>query len=366
MVTPPDNFAMVWKGVYRSGYPTKKNFDFLSRLGLRSVLFLCPEAYPDSHLDFYAAHGIQLLQFGVIGNKEPFDEIPEAVVCAALLKILDDANLPLLIHCNQGKHRTGCLVGCLRKVHRWSLVSIFEEYRRFAGAKARVHDEQFIERFPIACLHAVTATPPADGGDEPSSPNGSGSVTPASRSVPHVRRTVSSLKVPMAKSLDDLDSITPRSPDKARGGGSSCDGSLPQSHSVNSGLETLGNEPAPAPTPALGDVRCESSMLKFGSPRSLRSASPQGSPLVPRRPAAGEPAVGEAAASSMAHLQLGPALVSSQLPPAAADCDFATVEAVLAAVRRQSCPVDANHDALAAVRVAVGAVGRVAGVRRGK
>lgn len=47
----------------------------------------------------------------------------------------------------QGKHRTGCLVGCLRKVQRWSLTSIFEEYRRFAGNKVRVLDQQFIELF---------------------------------------------------------------------------------------------------------------------------------------------------------------------------------------------------------------------------
>ena len=39
-LVPPDNFAMVWRGVYRSGYPTKRNFAFLRQLGLRSVLFL--------------------------------------------------------------------------------------------------------------------------------------------------------------------------------------------------------------------------------------------------------------------------------------------------------------------------------------
>ena len=156
-VTPPDNFALVSKGVYRSSFPTKKNFTFVSRLGLRSVLYLCPEDYPESHLAFYAQHGIQLLQFGTTGNKEPFDEIPETIIREALLVILDEEKQPLLIHCNQGKHRTGCLVGCLRKTQRWSLVSIFEEYRRFAGIKSRVHDEQYIERFPVS-LYAWPAS----------------------------------------------------------------------------------------------------------------------------------------------------------------------------------------------------------------
>jgi hypothetical protein len=33
------------------------------------------------------------------------------------------------------QHRIGCLVGCLRKIQRWSKTSIFDEYRRFADTK---------------------------------------------------------------------------------------------------------------------------------------------------------------------------------------------------------------------------------------
>ncbi len=38
MLIPPLNFAMVAKGVYRSGYPNPKNFPFLKKLGLKSIL----------------------------------------------------------------------------------------------------------------------------------------------------------------------------------------------------------------------------------------------------------------------------------------------------------------------------------------
>ena len=87
------------------------------QLGLRSVLFLCPEEYPELSLKFLEDNGIKLLHFGVSGNKGPFDEIPEDVIRSALDAVFDTRTHPLLIHCNQGKHRTGCLVGCLRKVH---------------------------------------------------------------------------------------------------------------------------------------------------------------------------------------------------------------------------------------------------------
>lgn len=53
------------------------------------------------------------------------------------------------------QHRTGCLVGCLRKVQNWSLTSIFDEYRRFAGAKVRMLDQQFMELFDISTFKQI-------------------------------------------------------------------------------------------------------------------------------------------------------------------------------------------------------------------
>ena len=41
-----------------------------------------------------------------------------------------------------GRHRSGTVVGCYRKLQRWALSSILEEYRRYAGMKVRVLNEQ--------------------------------------------------------------------------------------------------------------------------------------------------------------------------------------------------------------------------------
>ncbi|KAI9094620.1 putative tyrosine-protein phosphatase At1g05000 [Phlyctochytrium arcticum] len=146
-IYPTENFSMIVKGVYRSAFPKKKNFGFLKKLGLKSVLTLILEDYPDQNRRFMEENGIELFQFGVAGNKEPFVDIPEDTICAALSVILDRRNHPLLIHCNKGKHRTGCLVGCLRKLQHWSHTSIFDEYRRFSHPKSRSMDQQFIELF---------------------------------------------------------------------------------------------------------------------------------------------------------------------------------------------------------------------------
>ena len=45
------------------------------------------------------------------------------------------------------QHRTGCVVGCLRKLQMWALSSIFQEYRDHSDPKARLLDEQFIDLF---------------------------------------------------------------------------------------------------------------------------------------------------------------------------------------------------------------------------
>ncbi|KAK2644607.1 hypothetical protein Ddye_019802 [Dipteronia dyeriana] len=121
MFVPPLNFAMVDNGVFRSGFPDSANFSFLHSLGLRSILYLCPEPYPDSINEFLKANGIRLFQFPIDGGKEPFVNIPEETIREALQVVLDVRNHPILIHCKRGKHRTGCLVGCLRKLQKWSV-----------------------------------------------------------------------------------------------------------------------------------------------------------------------------------------------------------------------------------------------------
>ncbi|SNX85747.1 related to SIW14 - protein involved in actin filament organization [Melanopsichium pennsylvanicum] len=144
---PPDNFAMVNSHVYRCSFPKKKHFPFLRTLGLRSVLTLILEEYPETNSNFLDQNGITFFQFGIPGNKEPFVSIPTDKITAALTTILDRRNHPILIHCNKGKHRTGCLIGCLRKLQQWSLTTIFDEYRRFSWPKSRSMDQEFIELY---------------------------------------------------------------------------------------------------------------------------------------------------------------------------------------------------------------------------
>ncbi|XP_028779623.1 probable tyrosine-protein phosphatase DSP4 [Neltuma alba] len=150
MLMPPLNFGMVDYGIFRSGFPDSASFGFLKTLRLRSIICLFPDEYPEANLEFLKANGIRLYQFGIDGSKDLLTKDPEDIIREALKVILDVGNHPLLIHCKRGKHRTGCLVGCLRKLQRWCLSSIFDEYQSFAAAKARVSDQSFIALFDIS------------------------------------------------------------------------------------------------------------------------------------------------------------------------------------------------------------------------
>jgi len=156
LLVPPVNFSLVVKGIYRGSYPNVRNFSFLKHLGLKTILFLCPEDYSQSNMDFLKQNQINLITVPMEGNKEPFKVIPLGLMNDALQHLTDSRNHPIYIHCNKGKHRTGSVVGCFRKLQHWSLTSIFEEYRRFAGTKARQLDEQYIELYQPVISKIIT------------------------------------------------------------------------------------------------------------------------------------------------------------------------------------------------------------------
>ncbi|THU61677.1 hypothetical protein C4D60_Mb07t25840 [Musa balbisiana] len=149
---PPSNFGVVDVGIFRSGFPISDNFPFLESLNLRSIVYLCPEPYPAANAEFVRSQGIRLFQFGIEGTREAFATISNHTIMETLGVLLDVRNHPILIHCKRGKHRTGCLVGCFRKLQNWCLSSVHEEYIKFASVKARPSDMKFIEMFDVSCM----------------------------------------------------------------------------------------------------------------------------------------------------------------------------------------------------------------------
>ncbi|CAN1262199.1 Tyrosine-protein phosphatase DSP3 [Linum perenne] len=158
ILVPPTNFSMIDVGIFRSGLPDPSTSPFLQTLNLRSLIYLCPEPYPQENIEFLANNDITLFQFGINGQtREPY--MPEDTIIQALKILMDVKNHPILIHCKRGKHRTGCLVGCFRKLQNWCLSSVKDEYQHFAGMKSRDSDLFFLESFNVEslrqCLYSI-------------------------------------------------------------------------------------------------------------------------------------------------------------------------------------------------------------------
>lgn len=159
LLVPPTNFSAVEDNcIYRSGFPQPSNFPFLKSLNLRSIIYLCPEPYPEQNLGFLRINNIKLFQFGIDGTKEQ-SAMSSSAITEALKVIIDVRNHPVLIHCKRGKHRTGCLVGCLRKLQNWCMSAVVEEYKHFAGTKWRETDLKFLEKYDVSrirhCLESI-------------------------------------------------------------------------------------------------------------------------------------------------------------------------------------------------------------------
>lgn len=151
LVAPPNFAAVEIECIYRSGFPQPSNFPFLQTLNLKSIIYLCPEPYPVESHEFLKANNVKLFQFGIDGTKEP-SASPENAITEALKVLIDVRNHPVLIHCKRGKHRTGCLVGCLRKLQNWCFSSVEDEYKHFAGIKWRQTDVNFLQAYDVSCL----------------------------------------------------------------------------------------------------------------------------------------------------------------------------------------------------------------------
>ncbi|KIL86545.1 hypothetical protein FAVG1_10375 [Fusarium avenaceum] len=157
----PHNFGIVVPGVYRSSFPRSHDFEYIKGLGLKTIVTLVKKEDLDHDLEtFVSREGIRQVVFNMKGTKK--EAIPLSTMKAILSIVLDKSNYPLLIHCNHGKHRTGCVVGIVRKVAGWDAESVVAEYKSYAEPKAREVDVTYLDDFQISSLVISSANAPKD------------------------------------------------------------------------------------------------------------------------------------------------------------------------------------------------------------
>ena len=148
----PVNFAQLGPGIYRASYPQAAHFSAIQPLKLKTIITFVPEEIQPDYQSFMRTEGIAHHQIHVLANKDPNVYTNDDVVNKVMKLMLDPTKHPILIHCNKGKHRTGCMTACFRKVTGWSLDACVAEYEKFSKPKIRALDREFIARFDASVL----------------------------------------------------------------------------------------------------------------------------------------------------------------------------------------------------------------------
>ncbi|KAJ1734340.1 protein-tyrosine-phosphatase [Coemansia biformis] len=168
---PPHRFERVQNQVYRGGYPKHRNFRFLRRLGLKTIVSLIPGDQDSALAEFCAREGIERVCMQVESPNENVT-LKDQVVSRCLGLMTDPHKLPLYVHCLDGSNVTGVVVMCLRKLQLWRVASLQNEYLRFEQDGEIIPEEsEFVEMYAGAGLvlpnpyadYLWPGRPPADG-----------------------------------------------------------------------------------------------------------------------------------------------------------------------------------------------------------
>lgn len=146
---PPFRYAIVEDSFFRGAYPTIKNFRFLRRLHLKTLVSLTPEAHPNRDMREFCEHeGIAVHNFFVDKFQGDGVTLTNAKVIQVLQIIIRPENLPVYVHCLDGTHVTGVVVMCFRKLQSWNLSTSTAEFCQFEkdGEISR-EESQFVESF---------------------------------------------------------------------------------------------------------------------------------------------------------------------------------------------------------------------------
>jgi protein tyrosine/serine phosphatase len=132
------HFHTVREGVlYRSGQPRGPGLEFVRLHGIRTLINV---RRPDSdgtaeEKAFAAEKGLNFYNFSIGSNHREIDE----AVKRFLAIVADKSNWPILVHCSQGKERSGVLSAIYRIEHdRWSNEQALEETYRLGLKKGHM------------------------------------------------------------------------------------------------------------------------------------------------------------------------------------------------------------------------------------
>ena len=133
LLQPPHRLGHVNAGLLRGAYPTLRNFRALSRMQLRTIVSLTPEPPTADLRAFAEVAGITCVHIPVQRTTAVGPALQASLV-AAINVCIDADNLPVYVHCLDGRRITGLVVLLLRRLQGWLPLAALAEYWRYQAS----------------------------------------------------------------------------------------------------------------------------------------------------------------------------------------------------------------------------------------
>jgi tyrosine-protein phosphatase SIW14 len=155
------NFHQVNEHVYRGAQPTDEGFQYLAKIGVKTVVDLREaDERSQSEEGVVSSAGMKYVSVPMTGLTPPTEE-----EITRLLAILEDENAgPAFVHCKRGADRTGAVIAAYRIDHdHWDNARALGEAKSEGMSFFQFPRESFIRAFQPRTVEAkaISTTPAA-------------------------------------------------------------------------------------------------------------------------------------------------------------------------------------------------------------
>jgi protein tyrosine phosphatase (PTP) superfamily phosphohydrolase (DUF442 family) len=152
------NFDQVDSYVYRGGQPTDEGFQYLAKLGVKTIVDL-RETGDRSNAEKRAVTGagMKYVNVPMTGLTAPTD----AEITRILAMLEDNATGPVFVHCLRGADRTGAVIAAYHISHdKWDNARALKDAKAHSMSFFQLPRQNYIQNFrPRTTLDAKAASP---------------------------------------------------------------------------------------------------------------------------------------------------------------------------------------------------------------
>ena|ERR1700704_1504292 len=154
------NFDKVDAHVYRGAQPTDEGFQYLAKLGVKTIIDLREtdeRSMAEEHV--VTGAGMQYVNVPMTGHTPPTE-----VEITRILAVLEDgATGPVFVHCQRGADRTGAVIAAYHIDHdKWDNARALQDAKTHSMSVFQFQRQKYIQEFRPRIIDAK-ATSPADG-----------------------------------------------------------------------------------------------------------------------------------------------------------------------------------------------------------